>query len=137
MKKLFLSMALVGFSTFAFAQQSQSTTNNMKRGDMKQNMAMHQQKQMDKMKSDLNLNDDQIMKIKALQDERMEARKNKMAGDKTEKMEKRKDAREEMKKILTPEQYTKWESHMKEKMEKGKDNRMMKNDKSSMRMESK
>lgn len=137
MKKLFLSMALVGLSTFAFAQQSQSTTNNMKRGDMKQNMAMHQQKQMDKMKSDLNLNDDQVMKIKALQDERMEARKNKMAGNKTEKMEKRKDAREEMKKILTPEQYTKWESHMKEKMEKGKKNRMMKNDKSSMQMESK
>ena len=126
MKKLILSAAFMALGTFAMAQQAQSSTMQSKRGDMKQNMEMRQQKQLDKMKTDLNLSDDQVMKIKAMQQDRMQEMKNNMAASKDAKMANHKNAKEQMKQILTPEQYTKWESHMKDKMEKGKGNRMMK-----------
>jgi protein CpxP len=126
MKKLFLSAAFIGLGTFAMAQHTQPSGNRMNHGNMKQNMEMHQEKQLDKMKSDLNLNDDQVMKIKAMQKERMKDMQNRMSANKAAKMEDHKDAREEMKKILTPEQYSKWETHMKEKMEKNREKRMMK-----------
>ncbi|MBC7555872.1 MAG: hypothetical protein H7195_02805 [Chryseobacterium sp.] len=126
MKKLFLSMAFIGLGTFAMAQQTQSSIMQMKHGDMKQNMEMHQQKQLDKMKTDLNLNDDQVMKIKMMQQERAQSRMNKMAESKDAKMNKRANEKQEMKKILTPDQYTKWENHMKNKMSKMKNRKMMK-----------
>ncbi|WP_417427648.1 hypothetical protein [Halpernia sp.] len=124
MKKLFLSMAFVGLGTFAMAQQTESSTNNMKRGDMKQNMEMKQQKHLDKMKTELNLTDAQVLKIKALQQKMSDERKAKMADRKAAKMNKRGDVKNEMKQILTPEQYTKWETKMHDKMAKMKGKRM-------------
>ena len=121
-------MAAVCLGTFAMAQQTQSSTMKMKNGDMKQKMEMHQQKRLDKMKTDLNLNDDQMMKIKMMQQERAQDRQNKMAGKRDAKMQNRKNEKNQMKQILTPEQYTKWESHMKDKMEKNKGKKMMKKD---------
>ena len=136
MKKLFLSMAIFGLGTFAMAQQTQSSTMNMKHGNMKHNMAMHQQKQLDKMRTDLNLNDDQVMKIKAMQQERMQDRQNKMAAHNETKMQNHKNAKEKMRQILTPDQYSKWESQMKNKMAKGKGKKIMKKDGKPMQMQS-
>lgn len=119
-------MALVGLGTFAMAQQTPTSKMEMKRGDKKQNMEMRQQKHLDQMKSELNLSDDQVMKIKAMHQENAADRKNKMAQNKEEKMQHLKNQKDEMKKILTPEQYTKWEGNMKEKMGKMKGKKMMK-----------
>lgn len=128
MKKLILSAAFIGLGTFAMAQQTPSSGKKMNHGDMKQNMEMHQQKQLDEMKTDLNLNDNQVMKIKAMQQERAQDMQNNMSAKKEAKMASHKNAKEQMKQILTPEQYTKWESHMKDKMGKSKEKRMMKRD---------
>lgn len=120
MKKLFLSMAIVGLGTFAMAQQADSPT-NMRNGKNPQSMQMRGQKQMDRMKQELNLNDDQVMKIKALHE------KNK-ANNKANKQESRKNMDNEMKNILTPDQYTKWKDNMKARKQnmKGKKMKMRK-----------
>ncbi len=125
-------MAFVGLGTFAMAQETPSSTTKMNEGDMKQNMEMRQQKQLDKMKADLNLNDDQVMKIKAMQQERQ----SKMAAYRDAKMQNAKDAKDKMKQILTPEQYAKWENNMKDKMGKFKHRKMMKKADAAMPMES-
>ncbi len=125
-------MAFVGLGTFAMAQETPSSTTKMNEGDMKQNMEMRQQKQLDKMKTDLNLNDDQVIKIKAMQQERQ----SKMAAYRDAKMKNEKDAKDKMKQILTPEQYAKWENNMKDKMGKLKHRKMMKKADAAMPMES-
>lgn len=138
MKKLFLSMALVGLGTFAMAQQSDSST-NMRKSKNPQTMQMKGEKHMDKMKQELNLSDDQVMKIKALQQKNMADRKAWKADDKNSDMSKKdkmgmkkdnhKDMKDQMKQILTPDQYSKWEANMKAKKHNMKGKKMqMKND---------
>lgn len=139
MKKLFLSMAFVGLGTFAMAQQTQPTM-KADRGGHGQNMEMRQQKQLDNLKAELNLTDAQVSQIKAVQQKNMAERKANMSNNnsatmskadrKDVKMEKRNNMQDEMKQILTPNQYTKWELHMKQKLEKYKERKMeMKSDK--------
>ncbi|SFI22575.1 hypothetical protein [Halpernia frigidisoli] len=137
MKKLLFSIALVGFGTFAMAQQTTNATSKMKRGDGKQNMEMRGQKHFDKMKTELNLSDDQVAKLKVLQQNRMADHQQNMAADKTARMQKKANAEAEMKKILTPDQYSKWQTNMKDKMAKGKGKKMMHKGGSPMTMESK
>ena len=131
MKKLVLSVALVAVGTFAMAQQTQKMQ-KMDPAKMEQKRADH----MKQMQTDLNLSEAQVAKLKVLQDQRMaERRQNapQMQVERKAKMDQMKAKRDqhqtEMKNILTPEQYQKWESMRKEKMqEKGmmmKGNKMM------------
>lgn len=117
MKKVILGLAFLGLGTFAMAQQKEA-----KKMD-KVDFAQKQEQKLQKMKSELGLNDAQVAKIKAIQERRreemsanLEARK----ADRTAKMEEMKAKREkndaEMKAILTPEQYTRWEAIKAEKM---------------------
>ena len=123
MKKLVLSVALVAMGTFAMAQQNQRMQ-KMDPARMEQKRADH----MKQMQTDLNLSEAQVTKIKVLQDQRMAERKEnapQMQAERKAKMDQMKAKRDqneaEMKNILTPAQYQKWEAMKKEKMqERGK-----------------
>ena len=120
MKKIILSAAMIAFGTFAMAQES-SKMNKKNPAQMEQKREEH----MKMMKQELNLTSAQMDKIKVLQDRNMaernanapakqEERRAKMAEMKA----KRAQHNAEMKKILTADQYTKWEANKKEKMQK-------------------
>ena len=127
MKKLFLGAAFLTLGTFAMAQQNDQMQKMQKRDP-----AQMEQKRADNMKmmqSDLNLSTAQVAQIKALQDKRMEERKAnapQMQTDRKAKMEMMKSKKDqwnsEMKQILTPDQYQKWQSMRKEKMHDRKSN---------------
>ena len=134
MKKLVLGAAFLTLGTFAMAQQNQRMQ-KMDPAKMEQKRAEN----MKQMQTDLNPNDAQVNKIKALQDQRMAERKEnapQMQAQRKARMEKMQAKRDqhqaEMKQILTPEQYQKWEGMRKDKMQqKGKmmkGNKMMKGD---------
>ena len=118
MKKVILSAVMIAFGTFAMAQQ-----NKMMR---KMDPAQMEQKRAEKLKSmqtELNLSDDQVAKIKTLQDNKMAARKAnepQMKAERKAKMEAMKQNKDqwnnEMKKILTPEQYAKWQQKQNDRM---------------------
>ncbi len=112
MKKVFLSLAFVAIGTFAMAQK----TDKMQKMDpvkMEQKRADH----LMKMKTEYNLSDAQVMKIKGLQDQRMAQRKleaPQRQAERKAKMEmmrtKRTQHNAEMRQIMTPDQYQKWEA---------------------------
>lgn len=119
MRKLVLSVALLAVGTFAMAQNQKMQ--KMDPAQMEQKRADH----MKQMQAELNLSDAQVTKIKALQDRRMAERKKnapQMQAERKFKMEQMKAKRDqnnaEMKQILTPEQYQKWETSKKGKMQK-------------------
>lgn len=123
MKKVVLSAVLLSLGTFAFAQQTPENR-EMKRQQMQQKMEMHQQQRLNEMKTQLNLTDDQVMRLKKLQQDNFENRKmDRMAAKKARKA-KMEDMQGQMKKILTPEQYTKWHKMRKDKMMARKDKMM-------------
>lgn len=118
MKKVIFSVAMIAFGTFAMAQQNQM----MRKMDPAQ-MEQKRTEKLQSMKSDLNLSDAQVAKIRTLQDEKMAMRKAnepKMQAERKAKMEGMKQKRDEwnneMRQILTPEQYAKWEQKKGEKM---------------------
>ena len=123
MKKLILSAAFVAVGTFAMAQQT-TKMQKMDPAQVEQKRADH----LKKMQTDLNLTDAQVKQISMLQESRMAERKQnapqiqaerkaKMEAMKTKKMQNE----AEMKKILTPAQYQKWEANKQQKMQrKGK-----------------
>ncbi|WP_373747991.1 hypothetical protein [Kaistella sp.] len=123
MKKLVLSVAFIAVGTFAMAQQNQRMQ-KMDPAKMEQKRADH----MKQMQTDLNLSEAQVTKIKVLQDQRMAERKEntpQMQAERKARMDqmrmKRDQNQAEMKNILTPAQYQKWEAMKKEKMqERGK-----------------
>ena len=131
MKKLVLSVAMIAFGTFAMAQQNKMMH--------KMDPAQMEQKRAEKLKmmqTELNLSDAQVAKIKTLQDSKMAERSAnapKMQAERKAKMEKMKVKREEwkseMKLILTPDQYMKWEKKNAEKMQKRGDKMMKKSNK--------
>ena len=134
MKKLVLSAAFLTLGTFAMAQQT-SRLQKMDPAKMEQRRADN----MKQMQTSLNLSEAQVARINALQDQRIAERKEnapQMQAQRKAKMEqmqaKRDQHQAEMKQILTPEQYQKWESMRKDKMQqKGKmmkGDRMMKED---------
>ena len=120
MKKLVLIAAFLAMGTFAMAQQSP----RMQRMDS----AKMEQKRADNMKqmqTDLNLSEAQVAKIKILQDQRMIERKQnapQMQAERKAKMDMMQATRAqhelEMKQILTPEQYQKWQVIRQQKMQK-------------------
>lgn len=129
MKKLFfVALVFVGMTTFA----------QRPRGERKEKLTPEQRVdfQVKKMTKDLNLNDKQAEQVKALVSKEVEKREAKRAEMEAKKAEQAKPTKEEMeakmtemkanqeamkaemKKILTDEQYTKWEQNREEKKEK-------------------
>ena len=112
MKKIVLSAAFVILGTFAMAQQ----TPMMNKKDPAQ-MEQKRQEKLKVMQTELNLTNAQVAQIKALQDKKMAERQQnapQMQAERKAKMEAMKARQEqwnaEMRKILTPAQYQKWES---------------------------
>ena len=119
MKKIVLSAAFVILGTFAMAQQ----TPMMNKKDPAQ-MEQKRQEKLKMMQAELNLTSAQVAQIKALQDKKMAERKqnaSQMQEQRKAKMEAMKERQEqwnaEMRKILTPEQYQKWETKKKQNMQ--------------------
>ena len=125
MKKIILSAAFLALGTFAMAQQN---TSKMQQKDPAQ-MEQKRQDKMKMMQTELNLSDAQMTKIQALQEKKM-AKKRAMAlqvqAERKSKMEAMKANHDqwnnEMKQILTPEQYQKWETSKKDKMQNKRKN---------------
>lgn len=121
MKKLVLGLALIGVGTFAMAQQR-----TMPAKDDQQTKEMMEQKKAEhlaEMQKELNLSQAQVAQLKALHEkhqaqreaqrkENQELRKQKMEAFKKDKQQ----MDNEMRQILTPEQYAKWEAKKAEKM---------------------
>ena len=119
MKKIVLSAAFVILGTFAMAQQ----TPMMNKKDPAQ-MEQKRQEKLKVMQTELNLTNAQVAQIKALQDKKMAERQQnapQMQAERKAKMEQMKAKNEqwnaEMKQILTPEQYQKWQTKQKERMQ--------------------
>lgn len=119
MKKIVLSAAFAVIGTFAMAQQ----TPQMYKKDPAQ-MEQKRQEKLKMMQSELSLSSAQVAQIKALQDKKMAERKQnapQMQAERKAKMEMMKAKREqwnaEMRQILTPEQYKKWEAKKQDKMQ--------------------
>lgn len=137
MKKLVLAIAFIGMGSFAMAQQTTPQDRETRRAEIQQKMQQKEQEHLAQMQKDLNLNQSQVAQVKALHEKRKaemkaEFEKNKdMRQAKMDEMKaKRAQMDADMKKILTPEQYDKWEVDRKAKMEQKrmamKDKRMMK-----------
>lgn len=137
MKKLVLAIACIGIGSWAMAQQTTPQDRETRRAEMQQKMQQKEQEHLAQMQKDLNLTTSQVAQVKALQ----EKRKAEMKADFVKNKEARQARMEEMKakraqmdadmkKILTPEQYDKWQADRKAKMEERKmamkDRRMMK-----------
>jgi hypothetical protein len=144
MKKVFLAVVMfVGITTLAQEKQA-------KKGDF-ENLTTEQkvELQVKRMAKDLDLNEKQVKDMKVLvakEVEKKEAKRDEMKQLKTQNEQKRgemkaqmekeqAEASAEMKKILTPEQYTKWEkmrderrANMREKMMEKKKAKMMEKD---------
>ncbi len=124
-------MALALSGTFAMAQEKATSAispEQKKAQIMEKNAEIRNRSQLERMKKELNLTDDQVTKIKALQDKKLQevkAQRIKMQEVKKENEETRKtvknDMDNELKKILTPEQYTKWDTNRKEREAKIKE----------------
>lgn len=123
MKKLVLAIALIGMGSFAMAQQVPQDK-KINREEMKQKVQQKEQERMAEMQKELNLNQSQIAQIKGLHDKRKAEMKNNFEKNKEQRqarMEQMKAKRQQMdndmKKILSPEQYDKWQAGKKAKME--------------------
>ncbi|RZJ50528.1 MAG: hypothetical protein EOO19_03005 [Chryseobacterium sp.] len=123
MKKLVLSIALIGMGSFAMAQQVPQDK-KVNREEMKQKMQQKDQERMAEMQKELNLNQSQMAQIKDLHEKRKSEMKNNFEKNKEQrqaKMDEMRAKREQMdndmKKILSPDQYNKWQAGKKAKME--------------------
>jgi protein CpxP len=122
MKKIILSAAFLAIGTFAMAQQN-TPMQKMQKRDPAQ-MEQRRADNMKQMQSDLGLSTAQVAQITALQDKKIAERKAnapQIQADRKAKMEKMKGNQEqwnaEMKQILTPDQYQKWQAKKQEKMQ--------------------
>lgn len=127
MKKIFLTLAL-GIAIITFAQKGNPEMKKQNWEDRKVEMKEKQQNHLDKMQKDLNLSAAQVQQIKTLQEKEFADRevnfkqKEAMRAEKMKEMKTKRDAHNaEMKKILSPEQYQKWEKQRDENMQKRKE----------------
>ncbi|RMZ60426.1 hypothetical protein D1632_04340 [Chryseobacterium nematophagum] len=132
MKKLVLAIAFIGMGSVAMAQQTTPQDRQAKRAEFQQKMQQKEDDHLAQMQKDLNLNPTQVTQIKALHEKRkaeMKADFDKNKDSRQAKMEQMKAKKAQMdadmKNILTPEQYTKWQADRKTKMD-GKKAMMMK-----------
>lgn len=127
MKKMFLAALLVvGITTFAQEKKERRFSGDKLTKEQKVDF------QVKRMTKDLDLNAEQSKQVQALvakEVDKREAKKAKMKEEKTLKREEMKAEMEanqaamssDMKKILTPEQFSKWEKNRAEKKEKMKE----------------
>lgn len=122
MKKLVLAIVFIGMGSFAIAQQTTPTPQDRqaKRAEMKEKFQQREQEHMAQMQKDLNLNQAQIDKIKALHEKRKAEMKADFEKNKDQRQAKRAQMDADMKQILTPQQYDKWQADRKAKMEQRK-----------------
>jgi len=111
MKKLFLTAAFLGLGIFGFAQTT----------DRKADFEQKKTERMQKMKQELNLSDAQVEQIKALHAKKAVERKQEMAAKKEDRTRMMKNNEAEMQKILTPDQYKKFQDMKAKKMAKRKE----------------
>ena len=114
MKKIILSAAFLGLGVFGFAQQ----TDQPKRGDFQHEKG----ERLQQMKSELNLSDAQVAQLKALHEKNKTERKQDMQAKRQERMQKMKENDAEMQKILTQDQYKKFQEMRAKKMAERKEN---------------
>ena len=120
MKNLILGLALAATGTFTYAQQVQKRT-PLDPAKMEERRVEH----LKQMQIDLNLTDAQLEKISELQERRMVERKANLET-KRAKMQARAELikakkaqhEEEMRQILTSEQYQKWQAQNQQKMDR-------------------
>lgn len=74
------------------------------------------------MKKDLNLSDSQVSQLKALHEKNQKEREKGMEQMKIKAEARRKEHQEQMKSILTAEQYQKWQDNKLQKMQKQRQN---------------
>lgn len=124
MKKLVLAIAFIGMGSFAIAQETTPQDKQAKRAEMKQKMQQREQERLAEMQKELNLNQDQVLQIKDLHTKRRAEMKKEVAQNKElrqarmkEMKAKRQQMDNDMKNILSPEQYDKWQAGRKAKME--------------------
>ena len=111
MKKLFvLALLLVGTSTFA--QERMGENNDKLTPEQRVNL------QIKKLTKELNLSDKQAQELKEIVVKEIEQREARKAEIQAKKAEKKRMAEERMKKILTPEQFSKWTEIRKARKEK-------------------
>ncbi|GGG54659.1 hypothetical protein [Epilithonimonas arachidiradicis] len=110
MKKLILSAAFLGLGVFGFAQTTTKADFTQKKAERLQQM-----------KQELNLTDAQVAQIKALHESKAAERKQEMAAKKEDRMQKMQQNEAEMQKILTPEQYKKFQELKAKKMAERKE----------------
>ena len=134
MKKLVFGIALLGFGTLAMAQKTHPTEQQKaewqaKKAEIKKMQEQKRMQNLSEMEKDLNLNKSQVAQIKAMQDRNIAERKaenQKNKELKKQKMQMMKQKREamnnQMKQILSAEQYAKWEANKKAKMQDRKEN---------------
>lgn len=127
MKKIVLGITLIGIGSFAMAQKYEM--NPEKKAAWKAKKAEMHQKHMDNMKQELALSDQQVSKINALHERKKTERNAQIkqnealrAERKAQMEEKRTEMDNEMKSILNPTQYTKWQTMRKERMSQKKHN---------------
>ena len=132
MKKLVLGIAFLGLGTLAMAQQKPAKNDNAnwqeKRAEMQKKNDERRAQHLADMEKELSLTKTQVAQIKAIQDRNQAERKAEMQKYqdlKKQKMEtmkrKKQDMDNEMRKILTPDQYAKWEAKKQANMEKRKE----------------
>lgn len=111
MKKLILSAAFLGLGVFGFAQQTTKAEHSQKKTERLQ-----------KLKQELNLTDTQVTQLTALHEANAADRKADFDAKKGDRMQKMKQNEAEMQKILTPEQYKKYQELKAKKMAERKEN---------------
>lgn len=139
MKKLFVAALLVVGIT-ASAQEKELKRNGRERLTTEQKVDL----QVKKMSSDLDLNDKQKEQVKSLVGKQVEKREQKRKELQDSKKQDRAEMKAqmeanqaamsaEMKKILTPEQFTKWEKIREEKKDKMKERMMERREKKELK----
>lgn len=116
MKKIATAVLFAGFGTFAMSQQinqtpvqNQMEMKHAKKGDKMQDRGEMEKKHMAEMQKDLNLSPNQVSQIQALHNKN-KADRQVMREAKMKEMQAKRDQNDaEMKKILSPEQYAKWQ----------------------------
>jgi hypothetical protein len=132
MKKLVLAIAFIGLGSFAMAQKAPQTTpqQQQQQSDRQAKRAEKHNERMAQMKQELGLTDAQVAQINGLQDKRKNEMQANMQAQQAKRQASNQAGDDEMKKILTPDQYNKWQANRKAKMDQRKEmmnNRRMDN----------
>lgn len=111
MKKFVFSLAFIGFGALAMAQQTQPMPPMRDVQDQKEMVQQQQAKHLAQMEKNLNLSKAQVEQIKAIQQRHLAQRMENQKLRQQQMQNNREQMENDMKKILTPEQFAKWQSN--------------------------